>query len=609
MSRRERQRVNGTRVVLASVLACCESPQPRDPGDSSGADGRYGATAPTRTLPAEATWTSEDWASLARDSGNVRRDLAQAERVARHDYDWMKIAEAWLDHGDIVNARRTALAALDADDDSGWRWRGPVRFLAETLGDLAAARAALSQIEARLLATEGGSRRGASEWVTVAEAWMQLLGDFDGMTRCLARAAAMVEGAGEMAALARVQVELMGDTAAARQLLEGAEATARARGTFRDLWSIAGVWDGPLADPDRARAALRLGSDEATDVSTLTSLAAAWHALFQDDEGVRLALVRAESAAQVAHDWVGVAGEYRDGGDSDRLDAWDPEGVARCLAKAAVLATTDDERSRVAAGYRQWLGDESSAAALGATGWRPEEAPRTLDLPGWEEGPPLALLNDLRAQIGPESLQAIAERDYGSGIERHLRALRELQAPNDTIGWLHHWYPQEVLELTRWERGASVDHMARAFACTLLVLDAVRGGGGAAGPDVGDTLAPLIESAWALGLDDSLEELLVWLVRVLPVEEPPWAMLGLALCRARRDPHDSRLPELIVSLQEAEAKLEPVPDPDVDGWLFRTTYFTQYADLWRALADAALQPSRGVDSKVSWLAAQLLIDR
>lgn len=89
-----------------------------------------------------------------------------------------------------------------------------------------------------------------------------------------------------------------------------------------------------------------------------------------------------------------------------------------------------------------------------------------------------------------------------------------------------------------------------------------------------------------IGLDDPLEAALVWLAEVACDDDHAWPLLGLILTRARRAPDDPRLASLVAELVAAEAA---VPHPEAEaGWLFRTTNFDAYHDLWRVLAAEAL---------------------
>src|SRR5262249_41371336 len=128
-----------------------------------------------------------------------------------------------------------------------------------------------------------------------------------------------------------------------------------------------------------------------------------------------------------------------------------PDAVRAALERAEALAQ-GAERALVSSAYRQWLGDEEAARRLGPRGARPEEA---------------GLFDWLRARAGASALAHIAQADYGHGAAKHLAALQDICASGLVPRPLA-WQPHEVLALTRWTRGADVDHLERALACTLL---------------------------------------------------------------------------------------------------------------------------------------------
>jgi hypothetical protein len=101
-----------------------------------------------------------------------------------------------------------------------------------------------------------------------------------------------------------------------------------------------------------------------------------------------------------------------------------------------------------------------------------------------------------------------------------------------------------VLSLTRFGRGAEVDHAARGFACTVLALDLALPAS-AYTIDFAGVLTHLLESCLASGVTAGLDELLAWLVEVVP-EPADAACAGPALAEARASeaPDDPRLPSL-----------------------------------------------------------------
>jgi len=538
-----------------------------------------------------AVLTTTDWIAHAEaDGGDLRAGLAEAERAAAYADDLHAVAEAWLRHGEPAEAWRCVEAGVERADGEHW----PTRRLAElalTLGDEPRARAILDRIWRRLETPAYGITH-AYQWALLAQAHREVLGDEAAARACLVNAAESAEEPKDLADLARAQVEQAGDMAAARALLERAETAALTAGgdALRALWSVAVVWKEPVGDPGRARRTLELATAAAEDVGTLTSLAIAWRSLIGDGNAIRAALARAETLADTAAAWLEAAEGWRDFGDSDRDRTWAPDDVRRCL-EAAVAADpppTAEERVAIAAGFRRWLGDDARAADVAPPPASFDDAPRARRLGGFDARAQ-ALLDAVRARITPRSLDRIAGADYGSNHRKHLDGLTELRDTGRFAPPLD-WYPREVLELTRWSRGDKTDHVARAFACAVLALD-WPAPETAQACDLGDVVAPLVESAWALGLDEPLEAHLAWLAEVVPDAEPlGWAVLALILTLARRAPDDPRLPDLIAVLDEAAA------DPDLP-WPGRlglplpdTGQF--FEPLWPVLAAEALGPAR-----------------
>jgi hypothetical protein len=104
-----------------------------------------------------------------------------------------------------------------------------------------------------------------------------------------------------------------------------------------------------------------------------------------------------------------------------------------------------------------------------------------------------ALLGWVVPQLDAAALDEIAAADYGAHVQEYRRELTELvHSP-----WLPDeltWNPGEVLTLTRSGTPASRrDHLKRLFACMFLVRAVTNG------TDPVNSLAPLVDSAWALG--------------------------------------------------------------------------------------------------------------
>jgi tetratricopeptide (TPR) repeat protein len=508
----------------------------------------------------------------------ARGALEAAERAARRADDWIDVARAWVERGDVAQARRCVAMGLERAQGEHWPSRRAAELLLGQFGDRDGAAAALGYVEQRL----SDAARGY-EWMLLARAFREVLGDEDAVRRCLASARRQASDAQDLTSLAEGYIEFLDDPASARAFLDEAEVLARQRGEHRALWTVAIVWRDGVRDEARARAALASATAEARDVGTLTAIAVAWWSLFRDEQAMRGALARAETLASTARDWLQVAEAYRDGGDSEREGIWDADGARRCLEAALEAAPGAAELTEIAAGFRRWLGDAARAAAVAPASHVPAAVRR---LEGWDHGDPHALLERVRALLPAEALSTIANADYGCDHHKHLQALTEIHATGRVPSPLS-WYPLEVLALTRWRQGEDTDHRQRAFACAVLALDHVTPDSGYAG-DLDDILAPLVESAWALGLDDELERLLVWLAEVIAGDgECMWALLALILATARRAPADPRLPALVECLIDREAAAED--QRPAERWLWRKQFSDPLCTpLWNALITDAL---------------------
>ena len=544
--------------------------------------------------------TARDWLKQGEGKGADRAACVRAaEAVTRGGDDWLDVAEAWLELGQRADARRTIEAGLADARGELSVCRRAAGLLASKLDDRAGAIEALARAEERLVV----DRPPISRWCWLAETYHRHLAGDPGAARCLAMAATLATSAEDLVALAEGRLALGGDRDAARALLDRALTAALAEGSVRTLWTIAIRWQHePLSDPARAREILGIATAEARDVGTLISLAMAWRSLFDDDHGVRAALGRAETLAADAAGWIDLADAHIDGGRDTRAEAWDGDGVRRCLAAALAAAPSAEQRGLIARAFRQGLRDRDRADAIAPCGLAATDGVAiTAPLDGWPDGDPGSLLAALRAQLTPKAAIEIAKSDWGNGWHRHHQAVLEIVE----TGLIPHplrWYPRETLELTRWQRGDATDHVARAFAAAVLVCAHVVPDANPNG-ELQDSLAPLIESAWHLGLDE-VEAFLRWVAQVRGHEpDGAWALLGLILTVARRAPDEPRLPALIERLEGAVAALHPYDaDP---AWLYGTTNFRQSFDQWRALVAATLAPTPDLPPALVRLAGHL----
>jgi hypothetical protein len=513
----------------------------------------------------------------------ARGALEEAERAAQYADDSIEVARAWVERGDFAQARRCVAIGLERAQGEHWPSRRAAELLLHQLGDGEAATAALENIERRL----SGSAQGY-EWILLARAFREVLGDEEAVRRCLAGARRQARDVEDFVSLAEGYVEFLDDPTSARAFLDDAEALARRRGAHRALWAVAIAWHTSLRDDARARSALAVATAEARDIRTITAMAIAWRTLVRDETAMRGAIERAETLASTASDWLQVAEAYRDGGDNEREGIWDAGGVRRCLEASLAAAPTNAELAEIAGAFRRWLGDPARAARVAPASYVPTAVRR---LEGWERRDPQALLDRARALLPAEALTTIANADYASDYHKHLQALTEIHATGRVSIPLS-WYPLEVLALTRWSQGEATDHRQRAFACAVLALDHVAPDSREAG-DLADILAPLLESAWVLGLDDELEQLLVWVAEVIKDGDGDylWTLLSLILSTARRAPTDPRLFALVELLLDSEKAAEHYRP--AERWLWRTQLSDPLCTpLWNALiADVLDRPS------------------
>ncbi len=501
--------------------------------------------------------------------------LRQAEAAAQYPEDWLRIAEHHAGDADRERARVAVLRAVDASIDR-YVVHSPAvhrsaELLAKRLGDREGAAEVLRRLE------RGLARYGSPwEWGHVAKSHQTILGDEASAERCLAFAERRADSPEGLAQLASSVVECGRPRERAVALLERAEAAEPVL-VGRALSSLMSAWRS-LGEGERALCLLERVSAESEDCEVLRGAASSWWWTAHDEAGARRALLRAESYAKGAEAWLALAEDYRDGGESERPAAWDPSGVRRCLEQALASEPSPEERAAIAAAYRRWLGDHDAAAALAEDcGEREPRARVRAGLELWDTSRPLELFEHLRDRLDPDDIEELATAQSHQDVARHLQGLEEiLSARRLELPLLRH--PYGALESASWDSGERTNHLARAFACTLLLLDGTRN-------RCSDTMPVLLESAWQLELDERLERFLAWLAEVLPIHELGWALLGLALCTARRDPSAPVLAKLVESMAMLSAHhSDGCVDPD---WVYPAEYGIRKA-LWAQLVDEAL---------------------
>ena len=183
----------------------------------------------------------------------------------------------------------------------------------------------------------------------------------------------------------------------------------------------------------------------------------------------------------------------------------------------------------------------------------PEQARTvTREIPRWPVSAG-ALFDSLNARITRHHLVDIAGSDP-FGAHAHFPVLVRIRLSGQVPPRLS-FDPGEALRLARWGTGPGVDHLARAWCCTVLVIcptDDYDGG-------LPDMAAQLVESCLVLGGDapESAERLFAWrAISDDPAEAArrrpddgghpdKVALLAMLLLRAATDPTDPRLGDLV----------------------------------------------------------------
>jgi len=479
------------------------------------------------------------------------RCLREAEAVADDGKDWVDIAEAWspLDATEALRCIDTALAQRGREEMT---YPDAARILAK-LGDVARARELLERCP-EFLGSES-----AWGWKRLAYFYVTVFDDRDGARRVLERGLATIKATiDNLATFADAYIEL-GDRETADAIFTRAEASAGP-----DDWFP--IFQLHLKRGDEARAWQLVERTLAGATTADRCLRIALHTQRERPELMHVALAKAEQLAPTAREWIRLAVDHFD-------YTADETAIRRCL-EAAVVAVPAAEarehdwlRSSIAQVYRLRLGDDAAADRIWPRGVSPDAllvSQRTLA--GWQ--PERARLLDwLRPQLTMKQMSNIAAADYGHNLQVHLAALLEIQKTG-LIPQPLMWFPREVLELRRWSEGPDTDHLQRAFACTVLCLDA---------SSIESSAAPLVDSCLVLGLEAlaGAVGLLVAICESLDDyrTELGMARLGLLVAAAARDPADARLPALCSRILEDN-----------------TRPFGQREKMWHRLIDEVLAP-------------------
>ncbi len=551
-----------------------------------------------------------DWLSRAkasRDPAEAQRCLDAAIDGAEACYQWRTLldAAAELTAAELISAARLAelaertLAAAKSECEV-WGFRDVARVRVTHLRDRAGARAALEACVAASLAPRrapwGGddtvTTRGY-EWVLLAKGFVETLGDPAGARRCLEAGRDQARGrddADDLTAVACGWATLL-DREAGVALLREAEALAD-NGSARP-WTLANAWRS-VDDGGSAARVLDRAIDLAATTGDAKTIAQAWISHARPDDAAR-ALAKVRELAVSADDWLAVAELTHTLGLG--------EGALRgSLGRAEPLATEPRTRAQIAAAYRRWLGDETASARLGPVGVEPSQLRRPVaPLSGWD-GSASALFDRLRDQIRDEELQSIARADYGMDAEQHLLALREI-CESGLVPRTLEWEPHEVLALTRWSSGETVNHVERALCALLLCLAP------SSMDEFGTNGVILAESCLALGAEATRlgARFFAWFAGTTEIDDDddddldddddelelddddldddrPLALLLLFVLRLSVDPADPRLERLAARiLSETSARERDA--------IAASMAESMRAQLWSDLLESALQPT------------------
>jgi hypothetical protein len=444
-----------------------------------------------------------------------------------------------------------------------------------SLGDPDAARATLRIAEAMLTRRTEEGRVLGFEWAILAGAFSEALADRAEVVRTLTTGWDVAWGAHDVENLGRVvrQWSALVDHAEAIARLKSVEDAALGWG------NLGGViyWWHTLGDAEAGRRARARTLATAKRFDEVLRLVKFWDLHEKNSPGIEAALARAESLAKSPWECFELAQVSLRSGAKDVS--------RRALDRAAEAASDVALKVRIAAAYVDWFRDETAADRVGPRGVPPNELrPRTATLAGWE-GSASGLFDWLCDRMTTENLARIAEADRGEDRAEHLAAL-EYICKTRRVPFELAWYPCEVLALTRWSSHDGLDHMDRAFSCTLLLL---------ASSDIVNTGPILVESCLSLGEEPARlsEQLFVWRYEIADAHVPD-ALLSiflLMLLRAAVKPEDTRIADLVRTLaQSGDAR-------SLREWMADS----QRSDLWSRLIGAVLPRLRQAQPPLSGL--------
>lgn len=509
--------------------------------------------------------TVDDWlaeAARSTDSAAIDHALARAGELAGVCYELRSVLKAaitlgaWGRVGELAD-RTLALAGPEREV---WGFRDVAAARADHLDDRAGALAALLACEQLYR----DSHTLGYEWVLLAQGFVDTLDDHAGLRRCLDAGLALARerrNADDLCAIASAWTKQIDRESGVALLVE---AEALSTNGSASPWTLSNAWNA-LDDAVAVRRVLDGALDVATSTQAALHVHKAWASHGQIAEALA-ALDRAEALAATAADWLATGEAAFDA----QLGA---ARIRRAVAHAEPLATDDLDRGRIASGYHVWLQDDEMADRVGPRGLAPGALHSvSVSLEGWGTSAS-ALFDWLRSRLPDATLIRIANSDYHMDAPKHLGALRDIVRTGLLPRELG-WEPHEVLALSRWATGESVDHLERAFCCIVLCL----------APQGGDELETngviLAESCLALGVEasDRAEQLFAWCATSSDEPESTIALLLLLLVRASTTPDDPRLEALAATLLRRD-------DPPV-ALLAPSVLVSMRGEIWRDLAAA-----------------------
>jgi hypothetical protein len=539
--------------------------------------------------------TVSDWMKHAADAANaaaVEASVEAAMTEAVNTYEWRTILQSAAKIPLLAHRRLAEIAShtlkLAERDREVWGFRDVASVRAGELNDLAGARDALiagfacfeRSLAQASAATEYSDRPAPHgyEWVLLSKGFSSTLNDSASERRCLiaGRDAARAQAnADDLCSIATEWAKAIDHDEGLLLLME-AESLA-CNGSVR-AWTLANSWRavGEIAAAERV---LDAALASANTLTAALHVADAWKS-HHNAEKLPKALHKARELAANSPEWLQIA-------QASAEAKLGEAAVRSALVCAEALATDSEHQRRIAAAYRLHLNDADAAERLGPHGLRPALLrTHVRPLASWE-GSASALFDALRHRMTEANLTEIANADYGMDAAQHLAALGDL-CETGLVPTVLDWEPHEVLALTRWSSGENVNHLERAFACTLLCML----------PSEMDELVTngpiLLESCIALGAETAqhAQSFLVWLAEFSTVvladgelpSERSIALLLLYLCCMATSPSDSRLGAL-------GAQLLALPDSSL-AELRELIENGMRNKLWCDLCDTILMPQR-----------------